>query len=157
VAEIVGRTPAACRQLATSARRRIDVSRAPETPAAKRAEVVRDFKRAWEAKDIRALIGLLDPDAVAVGDGGGLVRATLHPVEGSERIARHLVEIAEMAPGMTVLERTVNGQPGLVAQEDGVILVVMAFDVAGERIRHLWGVRNPEKLQPWMTGLTAQP
>jgi RNA polymerase sigma factor (sigma-70 family) len=158
VAEIVGRTPAACRQLATSARRRIRAAEAAgvsETPAAQRANVVRDFKQAWEAKDIKALIGLLDPDAIAVGDGGGLVRAMLHPIEGSERIARHLVGIANLAPRMTVLERTVNGQPGLVAQQDGVIMVVMAFDVAGEKIKHLWGVRNPEKLQPWTTVLNA--
>src|SRR2546421_773226 len=71
VAEIVGRTPAACRQLASSARRRIRTSRAPATPAAQRADIVRDFKQAWEAKDIDALIGLLDPDVTANGGGGG--------------------------------------------------------------------------------------
>ncbi|MCC5582316.1 sigma-70 family RNA polymerase sigma factor, partial [Microtetraspora sp. AC03309] len=63
VAEIVGRTPAACRQLASSARRRVRAARAPVAPAAQRAGLVRDFKRAWEAKDIDALVGLLDPDA----------------------------------------------------------------------------------------------
>jgi RNA polymerase sigma factor (sigma-70 family) len=155
VAEIVGRSPAACRQLATSARRRIRVAEAPDTPTARRADVVRGFKEAWEAKDIKALVDLLDPDAIAVSDGGGLVRALLHPLEGSERIARHLVEIANLAPGMTVLERTVNGQPGLVAELGGAIMVVLAFDVAGERIKHVWGVRNPEKLRPWTTGLSA--
>src|SRR5216683_1188633 len=62
VAEIVGRTPAACRQLASSARRRVHASPAPATPTAQRADVVRNFKRAWEVKDINALIGLLDPD-----------------------------------------------------------------------------------------------
>src|SRR5271170_3502689 len=73
VAKIAGRTPAACRQLATSARRRIRASQAPATPAAQRAGIVRDFKRAWEARDIDALIGLLDPDATVVADSGGLV------------------------------------------------------------------------------------
>jgi RNA polymerase sigma factor (sigma-70 family) len=56
VAEIVGRTPAACRQLASSARRRIRSSQAPATPTAQQAEIVREFKQAWEAKDIDALI-----------------------------------------------------------------------------------------------------
>src|SRR5215472_11860394 len=60
VAEIVGRTPAACRQLASSARRRIRESQAPPTPTAQRAEVINGFKQAWEAKDIAALVGLLD-------------------------------------------------------------------------------------------------
>jgi len=69
VADIVGRSPAACRQLASSARRRLRAARAPATPIAQRAEIVRNFKRAWQAKDINALIGLLDPDAVATADG----------------------------------------------------------------------------------------
>src|SRR5262249_36856523 len=78
VGEIVGRTPAACRQLASSARRRIRSAAAPATPAAQRASVIRDFKRAWQARDIAALVAVLDPDAVATGDGGGLVTAEPH-------------------------------------------------------------------------------
>ncbi|GAA2277378.1 RNA polymerase sigma factor SigJ [Nonomuraea roseoviolacea subsp. roseoviolacea] len=152
VAEIVGRSPAACRQLASSARRRIRDSPATATPAARRADVVRDFKQAWEAKDIDALIGLLDPRATAVGDGGGVVSAVLDPVEGGERIARYLIEVTGRAPGMTILERTVNGQPGLVAQRDGVIEAVFAFEVAGERITRIWAVRDPDKLRPWTAG-----
>jgi len=150
VAEIVGRTPAACRQLASSARRRVRASQAPAAPAARQAGIVRAFKRAWEAKDIEALISLLDPGATAIADGGGLVTAFLDPIEGSEQIARAWVEIANRAAGtMTFLERTVNGQPGLVAQQDGLIVTVFAFDVAGDRIRHIWVVRNPDKLRPW--------
>jgi RNA polymerase sigma-70 factor (ECF subfamily) len=150
VAEIVGRTPAACRQLASSARRRVRASQALAAPATRQAGIVRDFKRAWEAKDIDALIGLLDPGATAIADGGGLVTAFLDPIEGSEQIARAWVEIANRAAGtMTFLERTVNGQPGLVAQRDGLIVTVFAFDVAGDRIRHIWVVRNPDKLRPW--------
>ena len=152
IAEIVGRTPAACRQLASSARRRIRASQPPAAPAARQAGLVRDFKQAWEAKDIDALIGLLDPDATAIGDGGGLVSAVLRPIEGGEEIARIIVDIAGRAPNLTILERTVNGQPGLVAQQDGVTVTVFAFDVAGDRIKHIWAVRNPEKLRPWTTG-----
>jgi RNA polymerase sigma-70 factor (ECF subfamily) len=153
IAEIVGRTPAACRQLASSARRRIRASRAPASPTAQQAGIVRDFKQAWEAKDIDALIGLLDPDATTIADGGGLASAALRPIQGGEQIARYLVDIAGRAPSdMTFLERTVNGQPGLVAQQDGSTVTVFAFDVAGDRIKHIWAVRNPEKLRPWTTG-----
>jgi RNA polymerase sigma-70 factor (ECF subfamily) len=152
VAKIVGRTPAACRQLASSARRRIRAKQAPATPTAQIADIVRDFKQAWEAKDIDALIGLLDPDATAIGDGGGLVSAELRPIEGGEQIARAVIDIAGRVPNLTLLERTVNGQPGLVAQQDGVTVTVIAFDIAGDRIKHIWAVRNPEKLRPWTTG-----
>jgi RNA polymerase sigma-70 factor, ECF subfamily len=152
VAEIVGRTPAACRQLASSARRRLRTPQAPATPAARRADIVRHFKQAWEAKDIDALIDLLDPDAKTIADGGGLVSAELHPVEGGDRIARVFADIVGRAPNLTILERTVNGQPGLVALQDGITVTVLAFDIADDRITHIWAVRNPEKLRPWTTG-----
>ncbi|MEU6669625.1 RNA polymerase sigma factor SigJ [Streptomyces sp. NPDC046727] len=149
VAEIVGRTPAACRQLASSARRRLRAAQAPAVPTAGQAGVVRDFKEAWEAKDIEALIGLLDPGATMIADGGGLVGTVLRPVEGSERIAEYLIHIAGKAPGLTLLERTVNGRPGLVAQHAGVTVTVAAFSLGGGRITRIWAVRNPEKLRPW--------
>ena len=153
VAEIVGRTPAACRQLASSARRRIRAAQPSATPTAQRAGIVRNFKQAWEAKDIDALIGLLDPDATAIADGGGLATTFLHPIEGGEQIAHAWVEIANRIPGtMTFLERTVNGQPGLVAQQDGITVTVYAFEIAGDRIKHIWVVRNPEKLGRWSMG-----
>ena len=150
VAEITGRTPTACRQLASSARRRIQAAQPPASPTAQQADVVRAFKRAWEAKDIEALIGLLDPNATATADSGGLVVAFLHPIEGGEQIARAWIEIANRATAnVTFLERTVNGQPGLVAQQDGVTVTVFAFEVTAGRIKHIWAIRNPEKLRPW--------
>ncbi|MEU7986068.1 RNA polymerase sigma factor SigJ [Streptosporangium canum] len=152
VAEIVGRTPAACRQLASSARRRIRAARASTTPAARQARIVRDFKRAWEAKDIDALIALLDPDVTATADGGGVVGAVLRPVEGVEQIVRSLVHLEGRLRSLIFLERTVNGRPGLVAQEDGVTVSVYAFEVAGDRIKHIWAVRNPDKLRSWTVG-----
>ena len=149
VAEIVGRTPAACRQLASSGRRRIRASRASAAPTTQRTDTVREFKLAWEAKDIEALIALLDPEAMTIADGGGLVSAVLRPIEGREQVARAFVEIAEGAPGLELLERTVNGQPGLVVQLDGATAAVLAFDFAGDRVSQVWAVRNPEKLRPW--------
>ncbi|MEN3615210.1 RNA polymerase sigma factor SigJ [Plantactinospora sp. ZYX-F-223] len=151
VAAIVGRSPAACRQLAASARRRIRVPRPDPGSSARRADVVRAFKRAWEAKDIDALIGLLAPDATATGDGGGLVTAALHPVEGAEQVARFFVGRPAVAASVTLQECTVNGQPGLVAQRDGVTVSVMAFDVTDDRINHIWAVLNPDKLRSWTT------
>ncbi len=150
VAEIVGRSPAACRQLASSARRRT-AARAEASPdAARQASVVRRFKAAWEAQDIEALVGLLDPDATAVADGGGRAIARLLPVEGAEQIARFYLMIARLAPPRTVLERSVNGLPGLVVEAGGQIETVFAFELADdERIKHIWAVRNPDKLRPW--------
>jgi RNA polymerase sigma factor (sigma-70 family) len=149
VAEITGRTPAACRQLASSARHRIPAAEALPAAAPKQAAVVRDFRQAWEAADIATLIGLLDPGATMVADGGGLVPAALHPIAGAEPIARYLVDLADRVSGLAILERTVNGQPGLVAQRDGVTVTVFAFEIAGDGITHIWSIRNPDKLRPW--------
>ncbi|MDT0482610.1 MULTISPECIES: RNA polymerase sigma factor SigJ [Streptomyces] len=150
VAEVVGRTPAACRQLASSARRRIRSAQRPAGPSAGQAGIVRQFRTAWEAKDIDALISLLDPDAVATADGGGLAVTHLHPIVGGEQIACAYAEIARVSGGHTTfLECTVNGLPGLVTRQDGNLSTVFAFEIVDDRIRHIWAVRNPEKLRPW--------
>jgi RNA polymerase sigma factor (sigma-70 family) len=153
VAEITGRTPAACRQLASSARRRIRAERAPAPSAARQAGLVAAFRQAWEAGDINALISILDPAAALIADGGGLAPAALAPIEGGEQIARYLAGLAGQIPGtVTFTERAVNGQPGLVAQQDGVTVTVLAFRIADDRITRIWAVRNPDKLRPWTRG-----
>lgn len=150
IAAVLGRTPAACKQLAASARRRVRAARAPVSVGeAGRADAVRQVKEAWERKDIAALVDLLDPAAVMTADGGGLIGAALRPIEGGARIAQYMVAIADKAPGLELLERSVNGAPGLVARRDGVVMTVASFDVTDGRVTRIWAVRNPEKLRPW--------
>ncbi|MGW5747207.1 RNA polymerase sigma factor SigJ [Amycolatopsis sp. NPDC003861] len=148
VAAVLGRSPAAARQLASSARRRVRAARAPE-PARESAEVVRAFKTAWEAGDIEGLVGLLDPEATVVADGGGLVSAVRRPIVGGERVARYAVDLTRRIAPLSLVEATVNGRPGLVARRDGALVAVLAFEVAGEAVRRIWAVRNPEKLRSW--------
>jgi RNA polymerase sigma-70 factor, ECF subfamily len=81
----------AWRRVRATARRRVRAAQPPATPTARQASIVRAFKQAWEARDIGALIGLLDPDATATADGGGLAGAVLRPVEGGEQVARGFV------------------------------------------------------------------
>ncbi len=128
------------------------VPQTPSSPAVGRADIVRNFKQAWESKDIRALLDLLDPDATAIADGGGLVGTVLRPVEGAEQILRLFLAFGARTADLTIVERMVNGQPGLVALQDGVVVTVYAFDVTGDRITHIWAVRNPEKLSHWRAG-----
>ncbi|WP_428950004.1 RNA polymerase sigma factor SigJ [Streptomyces sp. cg35] len=152
VATVLGRTPEACRQLASSARRRARTARAAQAPTAQQTAVVHDFRRAWDTKDIAALIALLAPDATLIADGGGLVGAALRPITGAGDIVRYLTGIGDRAPAMNLLQRTVNGRAGLVAQTrtNSVTVTVAAFNVGSDgRVTHIWAVRNPEKLQRW--------
>jgi RNA polymerase sigma factor (sigma-70 family) len=152
IARIVGRTPAACRQLASSGRRRSRAARRPAVPTARQSALIRDFSSAWQSSDIAALVALLDPDAVLTADGGGQATAALNPIEGAGKVSRYLAGIAARAPGLTVIERTVNGQPGLIAQHGGTTVTVLAFGIEGDRITRIWAVRNPGKLRAWTTG-----
>jgi len=150
VGEVVGRSAAACRQLAVSARRRVRASQVRAVASAQQAGIVRAFKTAWEAKDIDGLVGLLDPGATAVADGGGRATTFVQPIEGAEQIAQAWFAIANRRPSdMAFIERTVNGQPGIVAEQGGVTVTVFAFAVADDRITDIWVVRNPEKLRLW--------
>ncbi|XVV16930.1 RNA polymerase sigma factor SigJ [Actinoplanes sp. CA-131856] len=149
VATMIGRTPVACRKLASSARRRVHESRPSRTPPAGQAPVVREFKRAWEAKDIAALVALLDPAVTVTADGGGQVSAVQHPLQGREQISQYAATLFRIMPNMDIVERTVNGRPGLVIRQAGATATVMAFEVAHDRITHIWAVRNPDKLRAW--------
>jgi RNA polymerase sigma-70 factor (ECF subfamily) len=151
VARIVGRTEVACRQLASTARRRVRASESVPTPTSQQQLIVREVKKAWESQDIDGLIALLDPNATAIADGGGIVSAVIDPIVGSAEIARNFVEIARrFGSSFTITERIVNGRPGLVATNDGEVAVVIAFDINADRVSNIWAVRNPQKLTAWM-------
>ncbi|MFC5819689.1 hypothetical protein [Nonomuraea harbinensis] len=85
------------------------------------------------------------------GEEAGVVGTVLRPVEGGARIAQYMVAIADKAPGLELLERSVNGVPGLVARRAGEVVIVTSFDVADGRVARIWAVRNPRKLRPWMS------
>jgi hypothetical protein len=85
-------------------------------------------------------------------DGGGLATAAVRPIRGREKVARYALGIADKTADVTILERNVNGQPGLVVKQADATVSVVAFTVTGDRISRIWAVRNPEKLRSWPTG-----
>ncbi len=151
IADVVGRTPAACRQLASSARRRVRSEQRRPVPAAEHVSAVRSFKTAWQTGDLTALIDVLDPDATAIADGGGIVSAALEPVHGPEAIARFLLGVLDRQPDLAIHEELVNGEPGLVATDgaDRTLAVLALTATTTGKIRHVWAVRNPQKLTIW--------
>lgn len=156
VAAIVGRSPEACRKLASAARSRVSSSRLAERRPAD-GSTLRAFRAAWQARDLEALVELLDPEAVAIADGGGVVRAAPGPVRGRRSIAESLVDVVERHPDLTLAEHLVNRDLGLVARDrDGLVLAVIGVR-STERgaIDRIWVVRNPFKLRAWSGHATA--
>jgi RNA polymerase sigma factor (sigma-70 family) len=149
IGEIVGRSSPACRQLASSGRRRVRESRPALQAAPEHDRVVSAFRSAWDTGELAALIALLDPESTAITDGGGLVSAAIDPIRGPAAIATFLLDVRRREPNLELSSATVNGQHGLVVSTHGRTLAVIAVTVKNERIQTLWALRNPHKLRAW--------
>ncbi len=153
IAATLDRSEAACRQLASRARRK--VRRDPAVAAADRVaarEVVDSFLAALAAGDESAALRCLHPDVDLVSDGGGKQRAARHPVVGSDRVARFMFGIARRARPDDVIEpATIGGLPGVVVRRVSDPPIVIGFDVRDGLIVAVRSVLNPAKL----TGLEA--
>jgi RNA polymerase sigma factor (sigma-70 family) len=149
ISEIVGRSEPACRQLASSARRRVNGVRPAPADAQRHAATVIGVKAALERGDVDAIIGLLDPEVTAVNDGGGRVRAALRPILGADKVARFLVGVLKKVPGIEMSIVDVNGEAGLILHVDGSPMAVAAMAHREGLITRLWMVLNPDKLGFW--------
>ncbi|BDM73030.1 RNA polymerase sigma factor [Streptomyces nigrescens] len=151
VAEAVGRTPDAVRQLASRARRRVRAEAPRRTvDRAEHRRTVEAFLSAVIGGDLDALLAVLDPEVVWRSDGGGRVSAARRPVLGREKVARYALGLvargAERGPVRVALQQ-VNGATGLVfADAAGRQAGVFAFTVHDGRITEVDAVVNPEKL-----------
>lgn len=149
VARILGRDEAAVRQLVHRARRHVDEGgtryRADRTT---HAEVVDRFTDACRSADLEALLAVLAPDVVLVGDGGGVAAAPVRPLHGEDKVARflHGVITRKIPPGTEIARETFNGLPGLVARLDGRAVTAIAFTVCDHTIQALHLIANPAKL-----------
>jgi RNA polymerase sigma-70 factor (ECF subfamily) len=148
VAAIVGRAPAAVRQLASRARRHVrGQSPWPSTDAAEHRRVVEAFAAAATSGDLAALIRVLDPDVVLVSDGGGLVTSARRPVLGADKVARFLLGVLAKEQLGDVIDRVaVNGAPGFAVYHQGELVTVASVTVAAGRVIRLDLVRAAGKL-----------
>ena len=149
IAEAVGRSSAAVRQLAASARRHVRESRAIAVPRAEHDRVVRAFQDATRTGDVVALARFLAPDVELRSDGGGVVSAARNVVSGADNVARFLLGITAKNPHFTVEERQFGEGLGLVFRDGGRVHSVMNLHVEDGVIDQLWIVLNPAKLTHW--------
>lgn len=155
VARITGKTEVNCRQIFARARQRIAAGgqeRDGAPTSARRAEGEELARRLFEAAaggDLDALLGMLAPDVVLHGDGGGKAQAIGAPVAGRQRVMRMLVGLFRRGRtlGASLRPAWVNGQPGAVMYDaDGRVVSVLELDVADGVVQTIRGVVNPDKL-----------
>ncbi len=147
IAEVVGRSPEACRQVASRARRRVHEGRPRYAPTDDEAWAVTGaFLTAAQVGDLDGLVALLAPDAVLVSDGGAHRHAARRPIAAA-KIPRFFANLAARLPADAAVEGLlVNGQPSVLIRLGGVVDQTVTFAVSGGRIERIWIVRNPDKL-----------
>lgn len=146
IADVVGRSPAAVRQLASRARQHVETGRPRFAPTrAEQHALVAAFAAACQEGDLERLVGLLDPNVVWRGDGGGKVVTSQRAFQGALPVARGMLALAQQAFRAGKIA-DVNGGPGLVLLGDDGVLSVVSFTVDGGRIAAIDVVRNPDKL-----------
>jgi RNA polymerase sigma-70 factor (TIGR02957 family) len=148
IAEAVGKSAAAVRQIAHRAREHVAARRPREavTPAETR-DALGAFQRAATTGDLQSLLDVLAPDVVFLGDGGGVKQAVRMPVVGADKVARLLATgLRRVEAGALVQSAQVNGYPALIIRIDGEIDTVIAVRIDDGLVTGLYAVRNPAKL-----------
>ena len=145
IAPIVGRSPAAARQLASRARRRLQGATVPDTDLTGQRQVVDAFFAAARDGDFDALVAVLDPDVVLRSDGGAVRPAASVVVHGARAVAERAFSFAQLSP--YVWPALVNGIAGVVVAPRGRPFSVMAFTVRNGKIVEIDALADPERLQ----------
>ncbi|MEW2503884.1 MULTISPECIES: RNA polymerase sigma-70 factor [unclassified Amycolatopsis] len=147
IADAVGKSGAAVRQIAHRAREHV-AARRPRGPVSRTAtrDALDAFQHAIETGDLQHLLDILSPDVVFLGDGGGVKQAVLKPVVGAERVARILGAGLGHLATATRLPTQVNGHPALTVHFDGALDTVLALRIDDGLVTGIYAVRNPEKL-----------
>jgi RNA polymerase sigma-70 factor (ECF subfamily) len=149
IAEVIGRSDGACRQLMVRARAALHREKeSPPVPAALAASVVTRFIDALARGDEKELLGIIAQDAVLIGDGGGKVPSIFNPVYGSDRITRFFLGVARKNGGVwDVRPATVNSGPGMLTFRDGQLISVASVSIQDGRIMAIYSVSNPDKIR----------
>lgn len=157
IAELVGRSPEAARQLASSARRRVRERRTTAVATEAHDDVVRAFLAASRGGDLHLLMRTLAPEVELRADGGGLVSVAPNAVKGSDRVARFLMGVLNKQPGLVFEERRTADGLGYALTLGGQLFGIASFHVEHAQITDVWLVLDPRKLTEWGAPEQATP
>jgi RNA polymerase sigma-70 factor, ECF subfamily len=150
IAEMVGKSTANCRQVFHRARQRLGEQESRFSASLEQQErVTQQFLRASSTGELQQLVALLTENVVSISDGGGKAPAALRPVVSPDRVVRGFLGNVSKAPPDAVWVEEVNGQPAIVGTRDGQPygVVFLDLDAAGNRVRRIFAVANPDKLR----------
>lgn len=152
IAEVLGKTPAACRQLVHRARQRVVGERQRfQVDESARRRMLERFIRAANDGDIDGLKALFATDAKLISDGGGKAVAVRRILHGAERIARLWVAVFRRNPhGVERRIVRINGELGMTTSYSGQLHSINTIDTDGERIYTYYTVANPDKLADFL-------
>jgi RNA polymerase sigma-70 factor (ECF subfamily) len=149
IAPMVGRTVAACRQLASRARRRVEEEagsvRFAIDPAEQR-RVVDAFIAACAGGDIKDLLPLLDPSVMGWADMGGRLPAVSQPNVGRDMVGSRLMRFFGAGSGLQLVAKVINGEPSVVAFLEEQVVSVLALSVTDHLISRVYVVSDARKL-----------
>ena len=147
IAEIIRVSEVNCRQLLTRARKHVAEGRGASVGAAEQRRLLEAFVQAAQKGDVAALEELFSADVVSYSDGGGVVRAARHPIEGRARVAAALASFASFYwTGVALAWGEANGQPSLFVLRGGTVVGVLAIAASTQGIERLLWVMRPSKL-----------
>jgi len=147
IAEAVGKSSGAVRQIAHRARQHVAARRPRMTVSrTEQQRVVDRFLAAVTGGDVQGLMDVLAPDVVVVADSGGLAPAALRPISGAWRVANALSRFAQFAPRAEITTPLVNGAVGARIDAGGEFDTAITFVVEDGRITRMFAMRNPHKL-----------
>jgi RNA polymerase sigma-70 factor (ECF subfamily) len=148
IAEALGRTPAAVRQVAHRAREHVAARRPRmQVDQAVQEQVLERFMEATRTGEIGALLDVLAPDVVLLADGGGVAPAVPRPIEGARKVATFLAAaLGHLGPGFSATVVQINGAPALVLEIPGDGATLLTATTAEGRITRIYVLRNPHKL-----------
>jgi RNA polymerase sigma-70 factor (ECF subfamily) len=150
IAETLGKTPVACRQLVHRARERVATERRRfRVDEAARVRMLNRFIAAAQSGDFNAIKSMFAPDALMTSDGGGKAVAVIRPLHGAERIARLWWAISRRPEAPHIERRLVriNGEMGFAFYFKGRLHSVATVDTDGEHIYGYYSIANPDKLR----------
>jgi RNA polymerase sigma-70 factor (ECF subfamily) len=159
IAEVLGKTEAACRKLVSRARERVKADRPRHTVSGEQHRALLErFLIAAQSGDAAALVPMLAGDVILYSDGGGRAAAALNPIYGADKVSRFIAGVMrkfQPVGGLSAEATELNGSPAVLLRDGTNLHSAVTAEIDGDRVSAVYLIRNPDKL--YRLGAVAGP